>query len=762
MAKDKHSIKTSITCKHIAPLEDLHYDVTSSSLKFAIFANNGSGKTFVSRLFRLLENDSSSLKDASGKILTDAYLSYGSSEGSFSFRIEDETSVKEDITIKLKSGEEPKIPSTNYIYHTFNQDYVEKNIRELDYIKDADDQNMQGFILGKAHIDVSDDKKRLEELKTEGKTKKDNIKNEIDTFLEEKISHIPNITRLNEYKDLTSETILKYNGETQYLLEKNVDEYIRDYDKIKSVPENLQAISEIETPTFDEDRITSIQSMLQKEYSLSEFAEDFKSRIKAKQEFIEKGLDISKNNICPFCERPYDEAASALIDLYTKFINDQEAKTIKQLEEQKKYLSNVISGLKEKEKEVTKQIKLFNEYKTKYIVSLEKEELDEISIKSSVQYLEDIIQLISGKIKNISISHTIQTEIIESLKTSLQTISDIIIKNNKKIESINGKIIKISDENKEVRRNICKASFVYLCNTLKNDIKEVKRIANDYNDLKSEIAKKEESMRTLKKNVVAKTIKQVLNFFFDGEKYTLNEDTFQLIFNKHVLDKGNVKYVLSEGEKNIIAFAYYLGDTHVKIAKDEDYKRLFLIIDDPISSLDFNYVYTVSGIIRKIKNIFPNLEHPRYIVLTHNNEFMRILCSNNIVDKRLLLQNGNLTEFNTNYTVPYISHLIDIYRIARKGQDYSHTTANSIRHIMETLVKFQNIELSDDGIDKYIQEHFEQDAKTYTFINDLSHGGWRSSDEPLLPEDYQEICESIVCHIKALYPNQISYCEKKA
>lgn len=762
MAKDKHSIKTSITCKHIAPLEDLHYDVTSSSLKFAIFANNGSGKTFVSRLFRLLENDSSSLKDASGKILTDAYLSYGSSEGSFSFRIEDETSVKEDISIKLKSGEEPKIPSTNYIYHTFNQDYVEKNIRELDYIKDADDQNMQGFILGKAHIDVSDDKKRLEELKTEGKTKKDNIKNEIDTFLEEKISHIPNITRLNEYKDLTSETILKYNGETQYLLEKNVDEYIRDYDKIKSVPENLQAISEIETPTFDEDRITSIQSMLQKEYSLSEFAEDFKSRIKAKQEFIEKGLDISKNNICPFCERPYDEAASALIDLYTKFINDQEAKTIKQLEEQKKYLSNVISGLKEKEKEVTKQIKLFNEYKTRYIVSLEKEELDEISIKSSVQYLEDIIQLISGKIKNISISHTIQTEIIESLKTSLQTISDKIIKNNNKIKSINGKIVKISDENKEVRRNICKSSFVYLCNTLKNDIEEVNRIANDCKKLMGEIAEKEESMRTLKKNVVAKTIKQVLNFFFDGEKYTLDEDTFQLIFKKHVLDKGNVKYVLSEGEKNIIAFAYYLGDAHVKIAKDEDYKKLFLIIDDPISSLDFNYVYTVSGLIRKIKTIFPNIEHPRYIVLTHNNEFMRILCSNNIVDKRLLLQNGNLIEFNTNYTVPYISHLLDIYRVAREGYDYSHTTANSIRHIMETLVKFQNIELSDDGIDRYIQEYFQNDIKTYTLINDLSHGGWRSNDEPMLPSDYKNVCESIVCHIKELYPNQISYCEKKA
>ena len=187
---------------------------------------------------------------------------------------------------------------------------------------------------------------------------------------------------------------------------------------------------------------------------------------------------------------------------------------------------------------------------------------------------------------------------------------------------------------------------------------------------------------------------------------------------------------------------------------------MFFIIDDPISSLDFTYVYTISGIIRKIKTIFPKIEHPRYIILTHNNEFMRILCANKIVDKRLLLQNGTLCEFNTNYTVPYISHLLDVYRVARDGQTYNHTTANSIRHIMETLIKFQNIELNDDSIDKYIQKHFDQDNKTYTFINDLSHGGWRSDDEPLSQLDYQAVCESLIKHIQTIYPNQIKYCEK--
>ena len=393
---------------------------------------------------------------------------------------------------------------------------------------------------------------------------------------------------------------------------------------------------------------------------------------------------------------------------------------------------------------------------------MEKETLADVNISTAISYIEQIMSLLNDKKEDISISYSLTDELSENLKKTIDDIVNAVSQNNEKVKNMNGKIIRISEENKTVRNNICKAAYDYLCLEQQKNIEEIKKLAEAHRKLAEEIAKKEEAMRSLKKKEVAKTIKQVLEFFFDGDKFTLDENTFQLMFRTRLLDKGNVKYAISDGEKNIIAFAYYLGDAHIKISRDDDYKKLFFIIDDPISSLDFTYVYTMSGIIRKIKTVCPKIEHPRYIILTHNNEFMRILCANKIVDKKLLLQNGNLSEFNTNFTVPYISHLLDVYRVARKGQTYSHTTANSIRHIIETLVKFQNIELSDDGIDKYIQENFEQDAKTYTFINDLSHGGWRSEDAPMLPKDYQDVCESLIQHINNLYKNQISYCEKNA
>ena len=759
MSKD---IKTTITCNNIAPLEHLQYEIKSSSLKFAIFANNGSGKTFISRLFRLLEHDDTLLMDETGKILTDAYLTYGQDHGNFALKISDDTSTKEDINIQIHAGSQPLLPITNYIFHTFNQDYVDKNIRALDYIKDADDESMQGFILGKAHIDVSDDKKRLEELKQAGKNKQEEIISFIEDYKTEHLSHIANITRLNEYRTLEPSNILKYDEKEFHPLEKNVDDYIKDFDKIKSIPENIPYIHTVTISNIDNDKIASIQELLLKPYTLSDFKEEFKSKIKNKQAFIEEGLRLTTDGVCPFCERSYDDNALNLIDLYTKYLNDQEALTIKQIDAYCKYLSDFITQLKDMDKDTNKQIKIFNEYKTKYIVSLEKETLAEFNIDNTISIINKLLALLIEKKKNISVPQIIPENLIENIKTELEYTQSIISQNNDMINNMNWKIERISDENKTIRNFICKAAYIYICQAQQKNIEEVKHIANECKLLEEEIAKKEAAIRTIKKKEVAKTIKQVLNFFFDGDKFSLDEETFQLMFKAQVLDKGNVKYAISEGEKNIIAFAYYLGDTHIKINSEDDYKKLFFVIDDPISSLDFTYVYTISGIIRKIQTIFPKLERPRYIILTHNNEFMRILCANKIVDKKLLLQNGSLSEFSTNFTVPYISHLLDVYRVARKGQIYTHTTANSIRHIVETLVKFQNIELNDDGIDAYLQKHFEKDAKTYTFINDLSHGGWRNEEAPLLPKDYQDVCECIINHINELYPNQIAYCAKCA
>ncbi|WP_261641142.1 AAA family ATPase [Erwinia mallotivora] len=58
---------------------------------------------------------------------------------------------------------------------------------------------------------------------------------------------------------------------------------------------------------------------------------------------------------------------------------------------------------------------------------------------------------------------------------------------------------------------------------------------------------------------------------------------------------------LSEGEKTLIAFLYFLETcTGRKSRDDNDQRKRLIVIDDPISSLSQNYVFEIA----------PRLQHP--------------------------------------------------------------------------------------------------------------------------------------------------------
>ena len=545
-------------------------------------------------------------------------------------------------------------------------------------------------------------------------------------------------------------------------VDKNLSDNIDDYNKIKSTPDNLIDIKSIDTAESDFlPTLTNMIENLGKVFSISSFAEDFKQKVKNRQDFIELGLRYKEeeNGVCPFCGQKFEKESLSLIDKYTHYLSDEEAKAIKQFQVYKNNIEEEKKRLKDLQVQSVKAINFFDEYKQKYIPSFEKENLQEIEIKFLEEDLDNLSEHLKKKIENLSTKVKLGTEFISQIAEHYSQLEKIIKDNNKKIGEINARKNKIGEESKSIRRKICKSAYNMLLDETPKDLDTLFSLREAYKKLNIEIQKKEESEKISKKKRVYETIKKVLDYFFAG-KYSLDEDSFRLIFEKRSLEEGQVKRVLSEGEKNIVAFAYYLGDLHLRIQREEDYNKLFFIIDDPISSMDFTYVYTLCGVIRDLRQIINRIQYEKFIIFTHNNDFMRILCSNNIVATKLLLSRGNLIAFNENFTVPYINHLVDVYRIARKRQLYSHTTANSIRHIIETLAKFQNIEVSEESISEYIKENIPNDKKSYTFINDLSHGGWRSEQEPMTNEDYQEVCEAIIKHIEKKFPKQIKYCEK--
>ena len=611
---------------------------------------------------------------------------------------------------------------------------------------------------------MASDKARLQDIDDKGKELRVKLQDIIKTFLDKNINVIRDIKRLQEYKQyLSIDTISNSSTKrSKVAVDKNLSDNIDDYNKIKSTPDNLIDIKFIDTAESDFlPTLTNMIENLGKVFSISSFAEDFKQKVKNRQDFIELGLRYKEeeNGVCPFCGQKFEKESLSLIDKYTHYLADEETKAIKQFQVYKNNIEEEKKRLKGLQVQSVQAINLFNEYGQNYIPSFEKENLQEIEIKSLVEDLDNLSIHLKKKLDNLSAKINLGTEFISQIVEHYSQVEKTIKDNNKKIDEINARKNKIGEESKSIRRKICKSAYNKLLDETSKDLDTLFSLREAYKRLNIEIQEKEESEKISKKKRVYETIKKVLDYFFAG-KYSLDEDSFRLIFEKRSLEEGQVKRVLSEGEKNIVAFAYYIGDMHLKIQREEDYNKLFFIIDDPISSMDFTYVYTLCGVIRDLRKIVNKIQYEKFIILTHNNDFMRILCSNNIVTTKILLSRGNLIAFNENFTVPYIHHLVDIYRTARKGELYSHTTANSIRHIIETLSKFQNIEISEDSISEYIKENIPNDKKSYTFINDLSHGGWRSEQEPMTNEDYQEVCEAIIKHIEKKFPKQIKYCEK--
>jgi wobble nucleotide-excising tRNase len=137
------------------------------------------------------------------------------------------------------------------------------------------------------------------------------------------------------------------------------------------------------------------------------------------------------------------------------------------------------------------------------------------------------------------------------------------------------------------------------------------------------------------KNAVEENNRQIINL----EKETSNIGKAVLKINKHLeeffgrkeiqleLDDakkgyvikrdGDIAYNLSEGEKNAIAFSYFIIKTQERGFR---IKEGIIVIDDPISSFDSNFIYHCFSL---IKNHFKEAE--QLIVSTHNFEFFNLV-----------------------------------------------------------------------------------------------------------------------------------------
>ncbi|MBW1657568.1 AAA family ATPase [Flavobacterium quisquiliarum] len=672
MAKN---ITFELSTVNLGPHESLNTKIHISTLEMGIYANNGTGKTFLSRAFRLLNKEELDNND-SNKLLT-----IGKNDGSFKFKITNSTepSIIRELEFSIKRDKTPNISkdTTDYIFRVFNDDYIKENLEGLKYKPNGE---IEGYILGKEKIDLTKEKDELKTNSNELKTKEEELKLKVAKAIKD-LDDLSIRKNTGDYQNITFNNL--FNREFNVVELESFNDLISKHNQLKALPDNLQDLRNVsylkKTETLD-----NIISFLDEKFSRSSIADSFKTKIKNKQGFVETGISLlkEKTDECPFCEQNLEENALKLIDQYLEYLSETEAIQIKkandlllQLNVEKKENNEILKSFKNLEIEYLKN--------QKYIPSLASINLKE---------LEDLTKL----------------------ESSYKIIDDAL---EKKKEDI---------------------SISLLDDSIKKAIKNLQLWIQDQNE------------KISKKQKVVETFTQLLTKFF-GSKYSFDDKTFCIKFKNHLLE-SNASDVLSNGEKSIVAFCYFIAESHRSINKEEDYSKLFFIIDDPISSQDFHFVYATSQIIRTLDKLF-NISRLRLIILTHNLEFMSIIIRNKVIDQKFILENNKLETLGNELIMPYEEHLRDIYEISQGTKNPSHTTPNSLRHVLETINRFiaPDIDLNTfcERIDNFTENEF-----LYSLMHDGSHGIIRLQ-KPYTDQMIKSACNVVSDYVLKDFSGQI-------
>lgn len=316
--------------------------------------------------------------------------------------------------------------------------------------------------------------------------------------------------------------------------------------------------------------------------------------------------------------------------------------------------------------------------------------------------------------------------------------------------------------------DVCdKEQIVSEKNTLKEEAE--RKVA----ELEREIAQKERLR--LNEEAAAVKVNDILQSYFGHQYIELRaiEGTDGVQFD--VCRQGKKAYNLSEGERNLVAFAYFvakLEDVDTKSTKP------IIWIDDPISSLDSNHIFFIYSLIRQ-EIVDKGDKWDQLFLSTHNLEFLRYLKrigedkqmqwifierkdDVSIVRCMPKYMKLHMTEFN------YLFH--QIYKCSQATENENHELfynfGNSARKFLEMYLYYKYPDEKKFTLSK-LKNFFGNTSDTgavYRLTNEMSHlsglfeRGMTMIEIPEIkkcaqfildtikqkdPEQYKALCDSI-------------------
>ena len=295
--------KLHLKASHIGPIMALDSHL-SEDRQNLIFATNGTGKSFLSRAFRLLDTH----HDDQSNIQASDIVSEEGTIGTFSIS---EGTVKL-AEMKLNTcGNSSLSVSSEHIFHVFSADYVESELKRKSYHK-LDGSTTHEIILGRPNAELIEKQDELKKKRQDHTAQQDELRIQFEMKKTAVKTDFSIAATLGEFKNLElSKVISSEVKETEALATLKAQ-----YEKIKSLPEGANISEQSEVSNCFPDSL-KFAAGLQKTVTPAKIDEKVKQKILSDPDFFKTGIEKLSDNPdhCHFCTQQIQVTALASIDV---------------------------------------------------------------------------------------------------------------------------------------------------------------------------------------------------------------------------------------------------------------------------------------------------------------------------------------------------------------------------------------------------------------------------------------------------------------
>lgn len=640
-----------------------------------IYGRNGTGKSSISNAFLALKTD--------------------------------DTGIYEKVILKdFNSNVIDLTPDNKNNIYIFNEQFVD------DKIKFSQD-GMNTIVMFGKQIEIEDELKIKTDEINDLRKKYSKLKSDQDEYNDEKNSKSPLYYKNLMINNLKSDSGWAFREQTikQTSRKASVNESILDSiistnykadvkDEIKKLDENINFLKTVSSNntkypflnyvySINDNYELDLKNNLSKKIEKPILTEREKLIFRLMEEGYQSTIISAKDHFeqevsyCPYCFQTItDEYRNEILSNFKTVLNE-----------------NVLNHTNELKKLVINHIELdlnvYNNLDSKLCAEISN------SISSFNNHVDYINNLIKDKINNVYVPITnSKISILKKLQECELLIKKLIAEINEynlKVDNIKKTEIECQNLNKIISRNEIN-DLLKTYNILMKKCNENAKSLKDLSEKGTCLKKAIEELNAQKKNIniALKKINTDLSYiFFSTDRLSLEfkDDKYVVLsYGKKVeLNK------LSIGERNAIALCYFFAQILENTNEFNEYTNdFFLIIDDPISSFDFENKVGVFTFIRsKLNKILLNNKDNKVIIFTHEIEvminFQKLKSEfNNYTFSYYNLYNKDTKKFDKFTKNNYTQSFAKMYDyVLNPNEEDDFIIGNTMRKVLEAFSTFQ-------------------------------------------------------------------------